>query len=101
MRTPMKYSAWIACHDPDDHESAEFETWDEAAEWLASQQRYFRGDLASMSINGDPVRFQGNVLVNMAPGRQAPQASPVEDVLSGFGSSQADFNRIFRPQTAR
>lgn len=83
----MKYNASIKCYDPDDEDDKEFDTREEAAEWLSGQMKYF-GSYPSMQLNGVPVRFLDGELV--------PQASYKEKARLA-----EDFERIFRPQSSR
>jgi hypothetical protein len=83
----MKYSASIKSYDPDDELDKDFDTTEEAAEWLSRQSNYF-GSCPSMHLNGVPVHFRDGKLVSMLDPEERTRLSE-------------DFNRLFKPQSIR
>lgn len=68
----MQYKAEVKSYDKDDEDEATFGTWEEAADWLFTQQRY-HGHGCSMWLNNERVKFEDFDLVKV---KYATEGSP-------------------------
>lgn len=90
-----QFTASVKKYDPDDEDSATFDTWAEAARWLLDQQRY---GFHSMRINGGRVHVHAEQIVN---DEEPICTNPKYYEVFGTQKERDAFAQTFRPQPTR